>query len=67
MPDKLTTIGKLDDSDDGLGDDDPDGDHEDDDNGDDASGGQVVVPGALVVVGSRALGPGRQLNLLLAR
>ena len=29
MPDKLTTIGKLDDSDDGLGDDDPDGDHED--------------------------------------
>ena len=64
MPDKLTTIGKLDDSDDGLGDDDPDGDHEDDDNGDDASGGQlVVVPGALVVVGSRALGPGRhQLN-----
>ena len=64
VPDKLTTIGKLDDSDDGLGDDDPDGDHEDDDNGDDASGGQlVVVPGALVVVGSRALGPGRhQLN-----
>ena len=64
MPDKLTTIGKLDDSDDGLGDDDPDGDHEDDDNGDDASGGQlVVVPGALVVVGSRAIGPGRhQLN-----
>ena len=56
MPDKLTTIGKLDDSDDGLGDDDPDGDHEDDDNGDDASGGQlVVVPGALVVVGSRAI------------
>ena len=43
VPDKLTTIGKLDDSDDGLGDDDPDGDHEDDDNGDDASGGQVVV------------------------
>ena len=43
MPDKLTTIGKLDDSDDGLGDDGPDGDHEDDDNGDDASGGQVVV------------------------
>ena len=43
MPDKLTTIGKLDDSDDGLGDDDPDGDHEDDDNGDDASGGQLVV------------------------
>ena len=61
---------KVDDRDydeyDGLGDDGGDGDHEDDDNGDDASGGQVVVPGALVVVGSRALGPGRQLNLLLA-
>ena len=61
---------KVDDSDDdeydGLGDDGADGEHEDDDNGDDASGGQVVVPGALVVVGSRALGPGRQLNLLLA-
>ena len=48
---------------DGLGDDGADSDHEDDDNGDDASGGQVVVPGALVVVGSRAIGPGRhQLN-----
>ena len=57
MPDKLTTIGKLDDSDDGLGDDDPDGDHEDDDNGDDASGGQVVVvreaETSLILVGDR--------------
>ena len=71
VTDKLVAIGKVDDSDDdeydGLGDDGADGEHEDDDNGDDASGGQVVVPGALVVVGSRALGPGRQLNLLLAR
>ena len=61
-------IGRVDHDDDGeyddLGDDGADGEHED---GDDASGGQVVVPGALVVVGSRALGPGRQLNLLLAR
>ena len=57
MPDKLTTIGKLDDSDDGLGDDGPDGDHEDDDNGDDASGGQVVVvreaETSLILVGDR--------------
>ena len=67
VPDKLVAIGKVnhdnDDEYDGLGDDGADGEHEDDDNGDDASGGQVVVPGALVVVGSRALGPGRhQLN-----
>ena len=66
VPDKLVAIGNVDDSDDdeydGIGDDGADGDHEDHDNGDDASG-QVVVPGALVVVGSRAIGPGRhQLN-----
>ena len=69
VQDKLVAIGKVDDSEDdeynGLGDDGADGDHEDHDDGDDASG-QVVVPGALVVVGSRALGAGRQLNLLLA-